>query len=40
MKLEFFQRIFEKYSDTKFNKNPSNGSRVFFMQMGGQTNKT
>jgi len=28
-KLEFSQEIFEKYSNTKFNENPSSGSRVF-----------
>ena len=27
-KLEFSQQIFEKYSNTKINENPSNGSRV------------
>jgi len=28
MKLEFSRRIFEKYSNTKFHKNASSGSRV------------
>jgi len=28
MKLEFCQQIFEKYLDTKFNENPSSGSRA------------
>jgi len=28
MKLEFFLQNFEKYSDIKFHKNPSSGSRV------------
>jgi hypothetical protein len=28
MKLEFSRRIFEKYSNIKFNENPSSGSRV------------
>ena len=28
MKLEFFRQIFEKYSNTKFHKNPSGESRV------------
>jgi hypothetical protein len=28
MKLEFSQQIFEKYSNTKFNENPSSGIRV------------
>jgi hypothetical protein len=28
MKLEFPRKIFEKYSNTKFNNNPSSGSRV------------
>jgi hypothetical protein len=28
MKLEFPRRIFEKYSDVEFHKNPSSGSRV------------
>jgi hypothetical protein len=27
-KLEFSQQIFEKSSNTKFNENPSNGSRT------------
>ena len=34
MKLEFPRQIFEKYSNVKFNKNPSSGSRVV---PGGQT---
>jgi len=28
MKLEFCRHIFEKYSNTKFHKNSSSGSRV------------
>jgi len=28
MKLKFFQQIFQKYSNSKFHKNPSNGRRV------------
>jgi hypothetical protein len=28
MKLEFFQHIFEEYSNIKFHENPSIGSRV------------
>jgi len=28
MKLEFSRQIFEKYSTTKFHKNPSSGRRV------------
>jgi hypothetical protein len=28
MKLKFSRRIFEKYSNIKFHKNPSSGSRV------------
>jgi hypothetical protein len=28
MKLEFSGQLFEKYSNTKFNENPSSGSRV------------
>ena len=28
MKVEIYQQSFEKYSSTKFNKNPSSGSRV------------
>jgi len=28
IKLEFSRHIFEKYSNVKFNENPSNGSRV------------
>jgi hypothetical protein len=28
MKLEFFQQIFERYSNIKYNKNPSSGSRI------------
>jgi hypothetical protein len=29
IKLEFSQRVFKKYSDIKFNKDLSSGSRVF-----------
>jgi len=28
MKLEYYRQIFEKYSNTKFHKNPSNGIKV------------
>jgi len=28
MKIEFYRKIFEKYSSIKFNKNPSSGRRV------------
>jgi len=28
MKLEFSRQLFEKYSNIKFHKNPSSGSRV------------
>jgi len=27
MNFEFFQQIFEKYSNIKFNENPSSGNR-------------
>ena len=33
MKLEFYRQIFEKYSDIKFNENPSS----FFMRTEGRT---
>jgi len=36
MKLEFSQRIFEKFSDVKFHKNLSGGSQVVPC---GQTNR-
>jgi hypothetical protein len=37
MKLEILQQIFEKYTNIKFNENPSNGSRVIVCgQIGGQ----
>ena len=36
-KLEFSRQIFEKYSNIKFHKNPSSGSRVV---PRGQTDKT
>ena len=29
MKVDFYRRIFEKYSNIKFNENPSSWSRVF-----------
>jgi hypothetical protein len=36
MKLEFSRQIFEKYSNIKFNENPSSGSRaVQFGQTDG-----
>jgi hypothetical protein len=28
MKIEFSKQIFEKYTNLKFNENPSNGGRV------------
>jgi len=28
MNLEFYQQIFEKYSDVKYHDNPSSGSRI------------
>ena len=28
MKLNFFEQIFEKYSNTKFRENPSGGSQI------------
>jgi len=37
MKLEFSHQIFEKYSNIKFHKNPSSGSRVVTY---GQTDMT
>ena len=38
MKLEFSRKIFEKYLNIKFNKNPSTGSRaVQFGQTNGRT---
>jgi len=41
MKLEFSQQIFEKYSDIKFHKNPSSGSRVVPCgQTDGRTDMT
>ena len=40
MKLEFSQQIFEKYSNIKFRKNPSSGSRVVPCgQMDGRTDR-
>ena len=36
MKVEFSQQIFEKYSNIKFNENPSNG-RPFVRRMDVQT---
>jgi len=38
MKLEFSRQIVEKYSDFKFHKNPSIGSRVFHAD--GRTDMT
>jgi hypothetical protein len=37
MKLEISRRIFEKYSNIKFHKNPSGGSRGVHGWMDGQT---
>jgi hypothetical protein len=40
IKLEFSRQIFEKHSNIKFRKNPSNGSRVFPCEkMDGRTDK-
>ena len=40
MKLEYFQQIFEKYSDIKFRETPSSGSRVVpCRQAKGQTDR-
>jgi len=36
MKLEFSEQISEKYSNTKFNENPSSGTAFY---AGGQTNR-
>jgi len=36
MKLEFYRQILQKYSNIKFHKNPSSGSRVVPC---GQTNR-
>jgi hypothetical protein len=38
MKLEYFQQIFEKYSNIKFHDNPSSGSRV--VPRGGTNGRT
>ena len=38
MKLEFPGQIFEKYSNIKFHKNPSSGSRV--VPCGGKDGRT
>jgi len=38
MKHEFSRQIFEKYSNTKFNENPSSGRRV--VQRGGTDGQT
>jgi hypothetical protein len=41
IKIGLSQQIFEQYSDTKFNLNPSSGSRVIpYVQMGGRTDMT
>ena len=41
MKLEFSRHILEKYSNIKFQENPSSGSRVVPCgQMDGRTDKT
>jgi len=39
IELEFSRQLLEKYSDTKFNENPSSGSRLLYMRMDGQTDK-
>jgi hypothetical protein len=40
MELEFSRQIFEKYSNVKFNENPSSGSRIVpFEQTGGLTDR-
>jgi hypothetical protein len=41
MKLEFSQRIFEKYSNIKLHENPSSGSRIVLCrQPGGRRDMT
>jgi len=41
MKVEFSRQIFEKYSNTKLNENPSSGCRIFpFGQTYRQTEMT
>jgi hypothetical protein len=40
MKFEFSQQIFEKHSNTKFHKNPSNDSRVIPYKLDWRTDKT
>jgi len=37
MKLEFYQQIFEKYWNTKFNTNSSSGGRAVCGQTDRQT---
>ena len=36
MKPQFFRQIFEKFSDVKFNENPSSGELNCSMQTGGR----
>jgi len=40
IKLEIYQHIFEKSSDTHFHENPSGGSRVLCGQTDRQTAQT
>jgi hypothetical protein len=41
MKIEFSQKIFEKYTNSKFHENPSSGSRVVpCIQTDGRTDMT
>jgi len=40
MQLESIRQIFEKYSNIKFQENPSNGSRVVPYGMTGRDNET
>ena len=40
MKLEFSRKILEKYSNIKFNENPSSGSGVAPRGKNGQTDMT
>jgi len=40
MKLEFSQQTFEKFSNVKFNENPSSESRVVICGRKGQTRQS
>jgi hypothetical protein len=39
MKLEFFRRVFEKYSNTEFHENPSVEAELFHVDWERQTEK-